>query len=40
VSPETNEVFERIERRFGADKTEKLLDMLQELCDSNKTADM
>lgn len=38
VSPETNKIFKGIEKRFGAEKTEKLLDMLQDLCDSNKPA--
>ncbi|MFK5977986.1 MAG: homoprotocatechuate degradation operon regulator HpaR [Rhizobiaceae bacterium] len=40
VTPEINKVFKGIEKRFGAEKTEKLLDMLQDLCDSNKPAGM
>jgi len=36
VNPETAKVFQKIEDRFGSQKTEILLDMLQELCKSNK----
>ena len=38
VSPETNKIFSGIEKRFGTENNEKLLDMLQDLCDSNKSA--
>ncbi|PCI04659.1 MAG: homoprotocatechuate degradation operon regulator HpaR [Hyphomicrobiales bacterium] len=38
VTPETNKVFEEIEKQFGAENNEKLLDMLQDLCNSNKLA--
>lgn len=40
VSPETNKVFAEIEKRFGAENNEKLLDMLQDLCNSSKPAGM
>jgi len=40
VGPEINEVFAGIEKRFGSENNEKLLDMLQDLCDSNKQAGM
>lgn len=36
ISPETNKVFADIEKRFGSQNSEKLLDMLHDLCQSNK----
>jgi len=35
INPETGKIFEGIKDRFGSEKNELLLDMLQELCEAN-----